>query len=85
MNPRKDQTSFTFVGVGHSAIPDNLVGSMAISPGRSMSPRKSTSFTPNLHFFNFKWRFNSFILCRTLFVHSVFSFSLVAVMSMSSM
>ena len=36
--------SFTFVGIGHSAIPDSLVGSIVISPGQSISPKMSTSF-----------------------------------------
>ena len=49
-----------------------IVWSMAISPGQSMSPRKSTSFTPNLHFFSFRWRSSSFILWRTLLVCSTF-------------
>ena len=54
--------SLTLVGVGHSVKLDSLVGSMAISSGQSISPKKSTSLTPNLHFFNLRWRLSSFIL-----------------------
>ena len=60
------------------------MGSIAISPGLSMSPKKSTSVTPNLHFLSLRLRLSSFIIWRTLFVHSMLVCPLEAVMSMSS-
>ena len=77
--------SLTLVGVGHSVILDNLVGSIAISLGQIMSPKKSTSVTPNLHFFSLRSRSSSFIHWRTLFVLLMLVCLSEVVMSMLSM